>query len=63
MEKKITERQEILFEMKKKKPYRAFLAACMWAGFGLYYTGKPVIASILTNLYLVQSFRGCSDLI
>lgn len=48
MEKKMTERQEILFEMKKKKPYRAFLAACMWAGFGLYYTGKPVIASILT---------------
>ena len=48
METKMTERQEILFEMKKKKPYRAFLAACMWGGFGLYYTGKPIIASILT---------------
>lgn len=56
MEKKMTERQEILFEMKKKKPYRAFLCACMWAGFGLYYTGKPVIASILTICTLYNLF-------
>ena len=48
METKMTERQALLYEARKKKPFRAFIMACMWGGFGLYYTGKPIIASILT---------------
>lgn len=48
METKMTKRQELLYETRKKKPFRAFIMTCMWGGFGLYYTGKPIIASILT---------------
>lgn len=48
MEVKMTERQALLYEARKKKLFRAFIMTCMWGGFGLYYTGKPIIASILT---------------
>lgn len=48
MEVKMTERQALLYEARKKKLFRAFIMTCMWGGFGLYYTGKPIITSILT---------------
>lgn len=62
MEKKMTSEQELLFEARKKKPFRAFISACMWGGFGLYYTGKTVLPTIMSILCVYYLFSGVYNL-
>ena len=51
----MTERQALLYEARKKKPFRAFIMTCMWGGFGLMVI-IPVLLTLPSLLGITFGF-------